>query len=142
MTTFSTQALSTQALPAIPNLPTIYVTQADFEILSNLADAHAGRALGGRVLAGEMDRALIVEPGQAPRPFAGIGSSVHYQDLTSGQARTVRLSLPRDASIDDHRVSVVTPVGAALIGMTVGETFRWTDGEGRPRGVRVLAVEA
>ena len=135
MTILSTQTFSTHALP------TIYVTQADHEILTNLADANGGRALGGRVLAGEMDRALIVEPGQAPRPFAGIGSTVHYQDLTSGQDRTVRLSLPRDASIDNHRVSVVAPVGAALIGMTAGETFRWTDDEVRTRGIRVLAVD-
>ena len=136
MTTVSTQTQSTRALP------TIYVTEADFEILSNLADAAAGRAPGGRVLAEEMARALIVEPGEAPRPFARIGSSVDYHDLSNGQTRTVRLSLPRDASIDDNRISVLTPVGAALIGMTAGETFHWTDPEGRARGVRVLAVRA
>ncbi|MDB5457912.1 MAG: GreA/GreB family elongation factor [Caulobacter sp.] len=135
MTTSSTQTHFTQAPP------TIYVTEADFEILSNLADA-AGRAPGARVLAEEMARALIVEPGEAPLPFARIGSSVGYQDLSNGQIRTIRLSLPRDASIDDNRISVLTPVGAALIGMTAGEAFRWTDLEGRARGVRVLAVEA
>jgi regulator of nucleoside diphosphate kinase len=121
--------------------PTIYVTEADHEILSNLAEAVADRAAGSRVLAGEMDRAVIVEPGQAPHPFAGVGSTVEYQDLTSGQVRRVRLSLPRDASIDDNRISVLTPVGAALIGMTAGETFHWTD-NGRARGVRVLSLQA
>lgn len=134
--TIPTQTQTTQALP------TIYVTKADFEILSNLAEAAAGRALGGQVLAAEMDRAVIVAFDEAPLPFARIGSGVDYQDLTSGQARTVRLTLPRDASIDDNRISVLTPVGAALIGMTAGETFHWTDAEGRPRGVRVLAVAA
>jgi regulator of nucleoside diphosphate kinase len=123
-------------------LPTIYVTEADHEILSNLAEAVADRAAGSRVLANEMDRAVIVEPGQAPRPFVGVGSTVEYQDLSSGQARRVRLSLPRDASIDEGRISVLTPIGAALIGMTAGETFHWTDNDGRPRGVRVLAIAA
>ena len=136
MTTFSTQTLTPQARP------TIYVTEADFEILSNLADATAGRAPGGRVLAQEMARALIVEPGEAPRPFARIGSTIDYQDLSNGQTRKVRLSLPRDASIDDNRISVLSPVGAALVGMTAGETFQWTDPEGRARGVRVLAIKA
>ena len=136
MTTFSTQTLTPQARP------TIYVTEADFEILSNLADATAGRAPGGRVLAQEMARALIVEPGEAPRPFARIGSTIDYQDLSNGQTREVRLSLPRDASIDDNRISVLSPVGAALVGMTAGETFQWTDPEGRARGVRVLAIKA
>lgn len=123
-------------------LPTIYVTEADHEILSNLAEAIAGRAAGGRVLADEMARAVIVEPGEAPYPFAGVGSTVEYQDLTTGQRRQVRLSLPRDASIDDNRISVVAPVGAALIGMTAGETFHWTDHDGRARGVRVLSLQA
>jgi regulator of nucleoside diphosphate kinase len=136
MTTVSTQTLTPQARP------TIYVTEADFEILSNLADAAAGRAPGGRVLAQEMARALIVEPGEAPRPFARIGSTIDYQDLSNGQTRKVRLSLPRDASIDDNRISVLSPVGAALVGMTAGETFQWTDPEGRARGVRVLAIKA
>jgi regulator of nucleoside diphosphate kinase len=136
MTTVSTQTLTPQARP------TIYVTEADFEILSNLADAAAGRAPGGRVLAEEMARALIVEPGEAPRPFARIGSTIDYQDLSNGQTRKVRLSLPRDASIDDNRISVLSPVGAALVGMTAGETFQWTDPEGRARGVRVLAIKA
>ena len=123
-------------------LPTVYVTEADHEILSNLAQAVAGRSPGGRVLAGEMARAVIVEAGQAPCPFVGIGSTVGFQDLTSGQVRRMRLSLPRDASIDDGRISVLTPVGAALIGMTAGETFHWTDHDSRPRGVRVLSIEA
>lgn len=126
----------------IQTLPTVYVTEADHEILSNLAQAVADRAAGSRVLASEMARATIVEPGQAPHPFAGIGSTLEYQDLTSGHIRRVRLSLPRDASIDEGRISVLTPVGAALIGMTAGETFHWTDHDTRPRGVRVLSIEA
>jgi len=117
------------------------VTEADFEILSNLADAAAGRAPGGRVLAGEMARAVIVEPGEAPRPFVRIGSRVRFHDLGNGQTRLVQVSLPRDASIDEGRISVLSPVGAALIGLTAGEAFHWTDPEGRARGVRVLAVQ-
>jgi regulator of nucleoside diphosphate kinase len=131
----NTQHHSPEALPAI------YVTEADFEILSNLADAAAGRAPGGRVLAGEMARAVIVEPGEAPRPFVRIGSRVEFQDLSSRQTRVVHISLPRDASIDEARISVLSPVGAALIGLAAGEAFHWTDPEGRARGVRVLAVQ-
>ncbi len=131
----TTQLHSTEALPAI------YVTEADFEVLSNLAEATAGRAPAGRVLADEMARAVIVEPGEAPRPFVRIGSRVRFHDLSKDQTRTVRISLPRDASIDDNRISVLSPVGAALIGLSAGEAFHWTDPEGRARGVRVLTVE-
>lgn len=136
-----TTSTHTQTLATIPALPTIYVTEADHEILSNLAEAVADRAAGSRVLAGEMARAVIVDPGQAPQTFASIGSTLAYQDLSSGQVRRVRLSLPRDASIDEGRISVLSPVGAALIGMTAGESFHWIDKDGRPRGVRVIKVE-
>uniref|UniRef100_B0T793 GreA/GreB family elongation factor n=1 Tax=Caulobacter sp. (strain K31) TaxID=366602 RepID=B0T793_CAUSK len=139
MTTPFAQTWATQPWAARAQ-PTIYVTEQDFEILSNLADAPAGRAFGGRVLAHEMARALIVEPGQAPLPFVRIGSRIDYRDLSNGQTRSVRLSLPRDASIDDNRISVLSPVGAALVGMTAGQAFHWTDAEGRPRGVQVIAV--
>ena len=121
--------------------PEIYVTEADFETLSNLAEAIADRTPGGRVLTGELARAVIAEPGETRRPFARIDSNLTYEDLSNGQIRQVRLTLPRDASIDDNRISVVTPVGAALIGMTADESFRWTDTEGRPRGVRMLALD-
>ena len=127
---------------AVPAPSPIYVTEADFETLSNLTETQAGQALGGRVLAEEMARAVIVEPDQAPRPFVRIGSIVVFQDLSNGQTRTVRLSLPRDASIDDNRISVLSPVGAALVGMTAGEAFHWTDAEHRRRGVRVLSVQS
>ena len=131
----TTQIQSTEALPAV------YVTEADFEVLTNLAEATADRAPGGRVLADEMARAVIVEPGEAPQAFVRIGSRVRFQDLSNDQVRDVRISLPRDASIDDARISVLSPVGAALIGLTAGEAFHWTDPEGRARGVRVLAVQ-
>jgi regulator of nucleoside diphosphate kinase len=122
--------------------PQIHVTEADFEILSNLAGTLDDRTPGGRVLAGELARAVIVEPGETALPFARIGSSLRYEDLNSGQVREVRLSLPRDASIDQGRISVVTPVGAALIGLSAGESFHWTDSDGRSRGVRVLSLQA
>ena len=88
-----------------------------------------------------MARAMIVEPNEAPRPFVRIGSRVAFQDLSNDRTRIVHLSLPHDASIDDNRISVLSPVGAALVGLTAGEAFHWTDPEGRARGVRVLAVQ-
>jgi regulator of nucleoside diphosphate kinase len=125
---------------AAPALPIIYVTEADFETLSNLSETPAGQALGGRVLADEMARALIVEPDQAPTPFVRIGSIVQFQDLTNGSTRTVRLSLPRDASLENNRISVLSPVGAALVGLSAGQVFHWMDAERRQRGLRVLNV--
>ncbi|MBM3559941.1 MAG: hypothetical protein FJX53_08730 [Alphaproteobacteria bacterium] len=127
-------------VPAPGALPAIYLTGADFERLSRIVDAAGDRVPGGAVLAGELRRSILVEDNDAPRPFVRLNSLVTYRDLPSGRERRVRLVVPREASIDDGRIPVLTPVGAALIGMIVGATFRWTDAGGRPRGVEILAV--
>lgn len=121
-------------------LPAIYLTGADFECLSRIVDATSERVPGAAALAEELRRSILVEDDDAPRPFVRLNSLVTYRDLPSGRERCVRLVVPREASIDDGRVSVLTPVGAALIGMTIGASFRWTDASGRPRGVEILDV--
>lgn len=122
-------------------MPSVYVTDGDFERLSQIVVAARDAVPGAAVLANELRRAILVEDNAAPIPFVALGSCVTYRDLSSGRERRVQIVLPRDASIDHGRVSVLTPIGAALIGMTVDTTFRWTDGMGRPRAVRVIAVD-
>ena len=121
-------------------LPAIYLTGADFECLSRIVDAASDRVPGAVALAEELRRSILVEDDAAARRFVRLNSLVTYRDLSSGRERRVQLVVPREASIDDGRVSVLTPVGAALIGMTIGAIFRWTDASGRPRGVEILAV--
>lgn len=118
--------------------PTIYVTESDFELLSGLARATADRVAGGALLAEELERAVVVKE-TTRRRFVQMYSKVTYEDLDGGQTRTVEIVLPEEADIDSGRVSVVTPVGAALIGMTVGETFLFSSG-GRARRLRVVEV--
>lgn len=129
-------------IPDAGALPAIYLTGADFECLSRIVDAAGDRVPGGAVLAEEVRRSILVEEDDAPRPFVRLNSLVTYRDLPGGRERRVRLVVPREASIEDGRVSVLTPVGAALIGMTIGATFRWTDASGRPRGVQILDLTA
>lgn len=120
--------------------PTIRLTQRDFQRLSDLADAYAaaGRPLAG--LEAELSRAEIVRDGAA-RDIATIGATVEYQD-ENGARREITLVLPHEADIDRARVSVATPVGSALLGLSAGQTIDWTLPDGRRRRYRVLAVSA
>jgi regulator of nucleoside diphosphate kinase len=66
---------------------------------------------------------------------------VAYVDLTSRRRRSVVLVTPELADMEVERLSVLTPAGAALIGLSAGDAFHWTGDDGRSRGVEVLAVE-
>jgi regulator of nucleoside diphosphate kinase len=75
-----------------------------------------------------------------PRVGVSCGSTLVYEDEKTGRQREVRLVLPREADIDRGLVSVLSPVGAALIGLPIGPFFRWRDRDGRTHGVRVLSI--
>lgn len=125
------------ARPQPAEKPPIYVAEADYERLSNLA--RVSDAPGALLLSQELDRALVVAADAAePTPFVRLGSWVEYRDLASGRARAVQVVIPEAADIDQQRLSVLSPVGAALIGLSVGDTFGWTAEDGRPR---VLSVQ-
>lgn len=122
-----------------PLAPAIRVTEADLERLQHLIDHASRRIPGAEVLASELARARVVQTSRS-RPFVRIGSMVEYLDLSSGRSRWIELVLPEAASIDEGRVSVLTPIGAALIGLQPGAEFEWPRPDGSLRAVRVLTV--
>jgi regulator of nucleoside diphosphate kinase len=120
--------------------PTVYVAEADLERLWALAENLTGA--GGRLLARELDRAVVVPDGERPADFARLGSRVEYRDLLTGRARALRIVPPSEADLEAERLSVISPVGAALIGLRPGDLFALTTEDGRPHVLQVLSVRA
>jgi regulator of nucleoside diphosphate kinase len=118
--------------------PLVYVAEADHERLWNLA--RSTDTLGASLLGEELDRAIVIGEDDAPRGFVRLGSRVEYRDLASGRTRTVQIVAPDQADIDANRLSVVTPVGAAVLGLRAGDAFSWTAGDGRPRDLVIVSV--
>jgi len=118
--------------------PTVYVAAAQHDYLNRLAEQ--ATADGGDLLRRELERAIVVSDEEAPRNFAQLNSVVEYEDLLSGRARTITLVAPPDADIDQNRVSVVTAVGAAVLGLLPGASFSWQTHDGRPRVVVITRV--
>jgi regulator of nucleoside diphosphate kinase len=71
-----------------------------------------------------------------------MGSLVSFRDDTTGQVREVILTYPDRADIAAGRVSVLTPIGAALIGLSNGQTINWQAPAGDWRPLTVLSVKA
>lgn len=91
-------------------------------------------------LLAELDRAIVVPMESIPANTVAMYSRVRYRDETSGSAREVQIVFPADADMAQGKVSVLAPVGAALIGLPCGQSIDWIFPDGTSRRLTVLAV--
>ncbi|HEY1076036.1 MAG TPA: nucleoside diphosphate kinase regulator, partial [Fontimonas sp.] len=91
-------------------------------------------------LLAELERADLVPAEAMPANVVALGRWVTYQDVQSGSIRTIQLVMPGDADPAAQKVSIVSPIGAALIGLSVGQVMRWQLREGQTRRLTVINV--
>jgi regulator of nucleoside diphosphate kinase len=119
--------------------PQITVTARDYEQLSMLARAGANRAPEvASALIKELERAHVLADGALERTVS-MGSEVEFRDDT-GKVQTVTLVYPGEADISQRKISVLTPVGTALIGVRVGDAITWKTRSGDLRRLTVIQV--
>ena len=118
--------------------PAIRVVRTDWNRLRMLANAASNANDLADELLGELDRAEIV-PGAAAEGFIGIGTQATYRTTTQ-EPRTATLVLPGDADITRGRVSIMTPIGVALLGLSAGQSIQWQTRDGRTETLTVLSV--
>ena len=123
-------------------MPNIVVSDADHDRLTSLATATIDRVpeVAEELLA-EMERADVVSTRSVPRNVVQMGSTVEVRP-DDGQQRRVTLVFPGEADIAQGKVSILTPIGTALIGLSEGQSIMWTARDGRRQRLTVLAVEA
>lgn len=120
--------------------PDIVLSTEDHRRLTELA--HAGISIASTVaddLLVELDRASVVPPEQLPDDVVRMGSTVRYRTGEAEQ-REVTLVFPAEADIEQNRVSVMTPIGAALVGLRSGQSITWLTRDGRKQMLTVLRV--
>ena len=88
----------------------------------------------------ELSRAHIVPDAACSAYVVQMGSTVTYIDDVAGRTHKVTLVYPSEANIDADRVSILTPIGAALIGMSPAQCIHWRDPQGRTRVLTVIDV--
>jgi len=121
--------------------PSIQLGAADAERLSALAlRCETSAPEVAELLFGELERARIRPDAALPADVVRPGSRVEFIDEAHGERRTVTLVYPAEADIAAGRVSVLTPVGVGLLGLSPGQTILWPDREGARRTLRILAV--
>lgn len=119
----------------------IIITQSDYEHLQGLLTSEFAQAMGPsdylEGLQAELERAEVVDPEGVPRNVVTMNSTVKLRDLSTDEIETYTLVFPERADIANDKLSVLAPVGTAILGQRVGDVLRWRV----PGGWRRFKVE-
>lgn len=122
-------------------LPAITVSTLDYDRISELlASLPKPWSKEATALASELERAELVEPTQMPPNRVTMNSRVTFQLHDRNQHRELTLSYPRDCGDDRNRVSILAPVGSALLGLAVGQQIVWPLASGRATTLEVVKL--
>lgn len=120
------------------SLPQIYLTQNDLDRLLRLVEAQPGKRFDQ--LESELVRANVVPREKIPRDVVTMNSRVVFENETTREQREITLVYPGNADIDAGRVSVLVPVGTALLGLRVGQSIDWELPGGEKQRYRIVEV--
>lgn len=110
----------------------LYISEPDYAVLHTLTRHHP--------LSDELDRAIVVPSEKMPPDIVSLNSRVTYIDESNGVSRNIELVLPEEANMEQGKVSVLAPVGTALLGLKAGQSIEWPFPNGMPRRLRVISA--
>lgn len=121
--------------------PRIRLIESEADIIAGLAvQAEQRMPEVAALLMEEVERAELFSAETLPDDVVALGSEVEFLDEGTGQSRSVTIVLPAHADIAAGRISILTPAGAGLIGLSVGQAIDWPDSAGRERRLKILSV--
>lgn len=119
----------------------IHITDYDLTRLRELLGVGISFAERDResleALQGELDRAQIVDPTVVPHDVVTMNSRVRLTDVETNEEQVYTLVFPSDANVEQRKISVLAPIGTAILGYRVGDTVKWRV----PGGVKTLRIE-
>ena len=119
----------------------IYITERDYQRLNGLIEITRERNGADREylnkLEAELDRAEIVNAKDIPADVITMRSRVRLKDLVSGEANVYSLVFPTEADSNEGKISILAPIGTAILGYKRGDTIEWPV----PSGLRRLKVD-
>ncbi len=122
------------------NGKSVVITEADFDRLSGLVQSPRSRISSGPLgseLGRELSRGEVVASTRVPKKVVTMNSKVCVRDLRSDERDTYTLVYPEHSDIDDGRLSILAPLGTALLGAKVGDIVEVN----APAGVRKIKIE-
>lgn len=130
------------ATRAAATRPQIHLIEEEADKLSDLALTIELRfPQVSALLIRETSRAKLYAAANIPPDVVTMGAHVEFRDEGTGSQRTVQLVYPAEADISAGRISILTPVGAGLIGLREGQSILWPDREGQERQLVIVKVQ-
>jgi len=120
--------------------PALVLSRLDVERLESLLEQPAQSGPAFDALRGELERAELREPRDMPADAITMNSTARFRDATTGEEREMTLVYPRDADGSPDKVSILAPVGSALLGLRAGQSIDWPVPGGRSTRLVVLDV--
>lgn len=118
---------------------TLIISKPDYLQLIKLIEQHDTPA--AEALDIELSRADIVQDKDVPADAVAMGSTVTFIDLDSNEEKTISLVYPNEADVAQMKISILSPVGSALIGLRIGGNIDWPVPQGKVRRLKVIAVQ-
>lgn len=116
----------------------IFITDQDYHRLMTLVSQAEGP--WAEALEEELGRANVISQKEIPNSIVTMNSKVKFLDESTGSESEVTLVYPRDAKLEEGRISILAPVGIALLGLSVGQSIDWKMPNGATKKLKVQAV--
>ena len=121
--------------------PTITISSGDFERLDNFLDSLPPNSFPeADMLREELERARILDPDKMPGDVVTMNSKVRFVVEPSGKQYELTLVYPKDIDGSPDQISILAPVGSALLGLSIGQEIEWPAAGGKKIRVRVVDI--
>ena len=121
--------------------PPLHLLASESDMVATLAlQAEHRQPVVAAMLLEEIERAELHEPQTMPEGTVRLNSRVAFLDDRTSELREVQLVLPAQANIAEGRISILTPMGAALFGLESGQSIDWPDLYGNVRHISIVRV--
>ena len=121
--------------------PNITLSSLDLDRIEALLEKHQAEFPGRAALQAELDRADVLDPKDIPPHLVTMNSTVRFSVLPAGIERRRKLVYPGKTDLSDDTVSILAPVGSALLGLAEGDAIRWPNPNGGTLHLVVHKVE-
>lgn len=116
----------------------LIIADADYNQL--LALIQSFQTETAELLAEELGRAQITPLDEMPKDVVRMNTTVEFIDLETNKKSAVTLVYPHEVNLEENKISILAPMGAALIGLSKGQEIAWPLPSGKTRKIQVLSV--
>lgn len=120
----------------------IFITQFDLDRLTRIIDAYSPQNDFDQDnmdrLVDDLERATIVDPKDIPANVVTMNSKLYLRDIDTRKEMTFTLVFPQEADVAQQKISVLAPVGSAVLGYKIGDTIEWKV----PARIKRLTIES